>query len=69
MNKAQRLGMKHLTRTDLKAVLYIGLIAGCALTSKQFGTAIALIGKKWMTYMLHMGTNLVGTSCFKYAFY
>jgi hypothetical protein len=57
--------MQHLTRTELKAVLDISLVAGSALATQQLGTAIALIGKQRVSDMFHVSTYLMGTTSFE----
>ena len=64
-NKAECLGMKCLTWTELEAVLDKRLVTAASLTSQDFGSTIGLVHEERMTYLLHVGTNLMGTSCFQ----
>ncbi len=57
--------MQGLTRTQLEAILDIGLVRSCALTAQNFRTAIALVGKQRMADVLHVGTNLMRASRFQ----
>ena len=61
--------MQGLTRTQLEAVLDIGLIRSRALTTQNLSTTIALISKQRMADVLHVGADLMGASCFQPTLY
>ena len=61
--------MESLTWTELEAILYESLVTTTALTSQDLGTTIGLIHEEWMTYLLHVGTDLMGTARFQDALY
>ena len=62
MDKTQSAGMKHLPRTELKAVLYERLVCRRTFTSQYLSTTIALVAEQRMTDMLHVSTYLMRTT-------
>ena len=60
MNETQGTGMEHLTGTELKAVLDVGLATGGALTTKDLRSTITLIAEQRMADVLHVGSDLMG---------
>ena len=58
--------MECLTWTEFEAILDECLVTAAALTSQNLSTSISLVHKEWMTDMLHVGTNLMGTARFQH---
>ena len=57
--------MECLTWTEFEAILDECLVTAAALTSQNLSTSISLVHKEWMTYLLHVGTDLMGTTRFQ----
>ena len=69
MYESQRPGMECLTRTYGKAVLYELLIFAELCAAQDLVPAITFVVEKRMADMLHVGTDLMGTSGFQPAFH
>ena len=69
VNETQCLGMQHLSWTQFEAVLDESLVAGRPLPPQYFCSAITLIAEQGMSDMLHVGTNLMGSTRFQHTFH
>ena len=69
MDESQRAGMEHLTRTELEAVLDIGLITGSPFATEDFRSTIAFVAEQRMADVLHVGSDLVGAPRFEDTLY
>ena len=54
--------MQHLSRTELEAVLDIGLITCRAFTTSYLTASVAFITEQGVADMFHVGADLMGTS-------
>ena len=65
MGEAERLGMQHLSRTEGEAVFDKLAVFLRTQSFEDFASAVFLITKEWVPYMLHMHAYLVCASCFQ----
>ena len=65
MNKAQRSGVQGLSRAQLKAVLYVGLVGRRTFAPQYLGAALAFVSKHGVTDMFHVCPYLVRATCFE----
>ena len=65
MTEAQGAGMEHLAGTEAKAIGDEGPVRGRALATQYLAAAIALVGKEWVAYVLHVSTYLMGAPRFE----
>lgn len=68
MLKPEGLGMEHLTRTKLEAVVDELAVFGCALSLEHLVAPVTGIGKERMTYVAHVGTYLMSATRLKHTF-
>lgn len=69
MDEAQCACMQSLTRAYLEAVLYESLVCRRAFAAQYLHASISFVAEKRMSYMLHVGTYLMGTARLQSAFY
>ena len=69
MDKAQRLGMKGLTRQELEAVLYEATIFRVDRTLAYLGSIVPLVVEERMAYPVEMDSDLMGSSGLEAAFH
>ena len=66
MHKAKCLGMECLSWAEFETILYKSLVTATSLSSQYFCTTIRLVHKERMTDMLHVSTNLMGSTCLQH---
>ena len=67
MDKSEGLGVKCLSWENLETVVDELLVFGVEYTFKYTVPTISVIIEERVSYMVHMDTNLVCTTCFKLA--
>jgi hypothetical protein len=69
MDESKGPGMQGLSGANSKTIVNELFIFGKNSTFHDFVTAIGIIVKKGMAYVLHMNPDLVGPACFKFTLY
>ena len=68
VDEAERLGVEHLARTELEAVVDELAVLGCIGPFEYLVASVSLIAEKGVAEMAHVGAYLVGASCLEHTF-